>query len=111
MDQLEKKFNNYKKQIFSKPKIGELYERQIRYQYEKKGWRVIPYGIIKRKGDLGRDLICIKKKQVLIIQAKNWSKKKEIREKHLMQLSGTMMHYANKTKKIPKGMIITTTKL
>ena len=28
-----------------------------------------------------------------------------------MQLSGTMLHYANKTKKIPKGIFITTTKL
>ena len=111
MSELEKKFNKYRKKIFSKSGIGELYERQIRYLYEKNGWRVIPYGIIKGKSDLGRDLICIKKKQVLIIQAKNWSKSKTIHEKHLMQLSGTMLHYANKTKKIPKGIFITTTKL
>ena len=111
MNELEKKFDKYKKRIFSKYGIGEFYERQIRYLYERNGWRVIPYGIIKGKSDLGRDLICIKKNQVLIIQAKNWSKSKTIHEKHLMQLSGTMLHYANKTKKIPKGVFVTTTRL
>lgn len=111
MNDLEQKFIKYKKKMFSKPEIGKLYERQIRYIYEKNGWRVIPYGIVKGKSDLGRDLVCFKKKQVLIIQAKNWSKTKTIHEKHLMQLSGTILHYVNKKKKIPKGILISTTKL
>ena len=67
MSELEKKFNKYRKKIFSKSGIGELYERQIRYLYEKNGWRVIPYGIIKGKSYLGRYIICIKKKQLLIV--------------------------------------------
>ena len=75
MKDLQKKFDEYKKKFHSKEGIGEFYERQIRYLYEKNGWRVEPYGILKGKSDLGRDLICTKKKQVLIIQAKNWSKK------------------------------------
>ena len=102
MNDLEQKFIKYKKKMFSKPEIGKLYERQIRYIYEKNGWRVIPYGIVKGKSDLGRDLVCFKKKQVLIIQAKNWSKTKIIHEKHLMQLSGTILQYVNKTKKFQK---------
>ena len=73
MKDLQKKFDDYKKKVHTKEGIGEFYERQIRYLYETKGWRVEPYGILKGKSDLGRDLICTKKKQVLIIQAKNWS--------------------------------------
>ena len=111
MKNLQKKLDQYIKKNHSNSEIGKMYERQIRYIYEKKGWRVTPFGILKGKADLGRDLICVKNKKILIVQAKNWSKSKTIHEKHLMQLSGTMLHYANKTKKIPKGIFITTTKL
>ena len=75
MIELQKKYKLYKKKNLDNPGIGRLYERQIRYIYETKGWRVEPYGILKGKSDLGRDLICTKKKQVLITQAKNWSVK------------------------------------
>jgi hypothetical protein len=111
MKELQKKFDEYNKKIHSKSGIGELYERQIRYLYEKNGWRAIPYGILMGKNDLGRDLICIKGKQVLIIQAKNWSKHKTIHEKHLMQLAGTILYYIYKNKKYPQGIFITTAKL
>ena len=111
MKTLQKKFNDFKKKIHSKSGIGELYERQIRYIYEKNGWWVKPYGILKGKSDLGRDLLCYKKKQVHIVQAKNWSKYKTIHEKHIMQLAGTILHYIQKNKKNPQGVFITTTKL
>ena len=111
MKKLLKKIEEYNKKIHSKSGIGELYERQIRYLYEKNGWKVIPYGILKGKEDLGRDLICTKGKQVLIIQTKNWSKHKTIHENHLMQLAGTILYYIYKNKKHPKGIFITTTKL
>jgi hypothetical protein len=111
MKKLLKKIEEYNKKIHSKSGIGELYERQIRYLYEKNGWKVIPYGILKGKEDLGRDLICTKGKQVLIIQTKNWSKHKTIHENHLMQLAGTILYYIYKNKKQPKGIFITTTKL
>tara|TARA_B110000971_G_scaffold217826_1_gene255500 strand:+ start:636 stop:1205 length:570 start_codon:yes stop_codon:yes gene_type:complete len=111
MKDLIKKFDQYNKKIHSKAGIGELYERQIRYLYEKDGWRAIPYGILKGKSDLGRDLICLKDKKVLIVQAKNWSKYKIIHEKHLMQLAGTILYYIYKNKKPPQGVFVTTTKL
>jgi len=47
MKKLLKKIEEYNKKIHSKSGIGELYERQIRYLYEKNGWKVIPYGILK----------------------------------------------------------------
>ena len=49
MKKLQKKFNDFKKKIHSKSGIGELYERQIRYIYEKNGWWVKPYGISLKK--------------------------------------------------------------
>ena len=111
MKNLQKKFDEYKKKVHTKEGIGEFYERQIRYLYEKNGWRVEPYGILKGKSDLGRDLICTKKKQVLIIQAKNWSKRKTIHEKHLMQLAGTILYYIYNKNSFPKGVFVTTAKL
>ena len=108
---LQKKLDQYINKRHSDSEIGKFYERQIRYLYEKDGWRVVPYGILKGKSDLGRDLICTKGRQVLIIQAKNWSKYSTIREKHIMQLAGTMLYYIFKNNKFPKGVFITTTKL
>jgi len=108
---LQKKLNQYTNKRHSDSEIGKFYERQIRYLYEKDGWRVVPYGIFKGKSDLGRDLICTKGRQVLIIQAKNWSKHSTIYEKHIMQLAGTMLYYIFKNNKFPKGVFITTTKL
>ena len=104
MKNLQKKIDEYNKKNHSKSGIGELYERQIRYLYEKSGWRVVPYGILKGKNDLGRDLICTKKKQVLIIQAKNWSKNKTINANHKMQLEGTILFYISKNNRKHKEL-------
>ena len=111
MKSLERRYNDFKKKNLSKPGIGELYERQIRYIYEKNGWFVKPYGILKGRSDLGRDLLCYKKKKIHIVQAKCWSRKRTIFEKHIMQLAGTILHYINKHKKKPQGVFITTAKL
>ena len=111
MNSLQEKFTKFKKRNFSKSGIGALYERQIRYIYENNGWWVKPYGILKGKTDLGRDLLCYKNKQVHIVQAKNWSKNKTIHEKHIMQLAGTILHYIYNNNKKPQGVFITTTKL
>ena len=62
---LQKKLDQYINKRHSDSEIGKFYERQIRYLYEKDGWRVVPYGILKGKSDLGRDLICTKGRQVL----------------------------------------------
>ena len=111
MKSLQTRYNDFKKKNLSKPGIGKLYERQIRYIYEKNGWFVKPYGILKGRSDLGRDLLCYKKKQIHIVQAKCWSRKRTIFEKHIMQLAGTILHYINKHKKKPQGVFITTAKL
>jgi len=96
----QKALDNYKNKNHSSLGIGRFYERYIGYLYEKKGWAVKFHGVIEGYEDLGRDLICSKDKVVEIIQAKNWSKSKLIREKHLFQLYGTVIQYkvSNKDK-------------
>ena len=61
--------------------------------YEKDGWTVKWFGIIEGFDDLGRDLICTKGKEIHIVQTKNWSRFKIIREKYLYQHFATTIHY------------------
>jgi len=85
--------NKYISKNHTKLEIGRLYERYIGYLYEKDNWVVKFIGIIEGFEDLGRDLICTKDNEVHIVQCKNWSQRKEIREKHLYQLFATSTHY------------------
>ena len=85
--------NNYLNKKHSKIEIGRFYERFLGYLYESDGWDVKYFGIIEGFEDLGRDLVCTKKNKIEIVQAKNWSKFRTIREKHLYQLYATTIHY------------------
>jgi hypothetical protein len=75
--------------------IGRDYERFIGYLYEMKGFKVQYHGIEKGKEDLGRDLVCIKGKEIEIVQCKYWSDQKsiQVRENHITQLYGTTIKY------------------
>ena len=73
--------------------IGRDYEMFVGYRYTKKGYRVDYYGSNHGLEDLGRDLIAKKGKNTLIIQCKYWSAGKQIHEKHVNQLYGTMICY------------------
>jgi len=77
----------------SKWEIGRDYERYIGYLYESRRYSVYYQGIIEGLADLGRDLICIKDNDVRIVQCKHWSKEKQIHEKHIFQLYGTLIAY------------------
>jgi len=77
----------------TKWEIGRDYERYIGYRYESNGHEVYYQGIIEGLADLGRDLIAIKDNSAEIIQCKYWSKEKEIHEKHIFQLYGTVVAY------------------
>lgn len=77
----------------SKWQIGRDYERYIGYLYESRGYNVYYQGIIKGLEDLGRDLICVKDNDAIIVQCKYWSKEKQIHEKHIFQLYGTLIAY------------------
>lgn len=70
--------------------LGRMYERYVGYLYEQDGHRVRYQGIESGLEDLGRDLICERGDLVLVVQCKNWSRDKVIREKHLFQLYGSL---------------------
>lgn len=96
----------------SKWLIGRLYERYVGYLYEEKGYDVEYVGIFKGFEDLGRDLICKKNKEFIVIQCKNWAKFRTIYEKHIFQFFGTVFQYKdeNPDRKV-KAIFYTSTKL
>lgn len=73
--------------------IGRDYERYIGYLYEKQGFSVEYIGIEKGLEDLGRDLICINRNEIEVVQCKCWASHKLIHEKHINQLYGTAVKY------------------
>jgi len=96
----------------SKREIGRLYECYVGYLYESKGYEVDYFGNIKGVEDLGRDLICKKGNEVIIIQCKKWSTFKQIFEKHIFQFFGTVFQYKKKhPSKAVRGAFYTSTKL
>ena len=85
--------DRYLNKTHTKLEIGRFYERYIGYLYEEEDWIVKFFGIIEGFDDLGRDLICKKGNEIHIVQTKNWSKYKIIREKYLYQHFATTIHY------------------
>lgn len=85
--------DRYLNRTLSRVGIGRFYERYLGYLYEKEGWKVEYHGIIEGYEDLGRDLICKKGNQIVIVQAKCWASGKLIHEKHIFQLFGTTQLY------------------
>ena len=96
----------------SKWLIGRLYERYVGYLYEKDGYDVEYVGIFRGFEDLGRDLICKKGNDFIVIQCKNWAEFRTIYEKHVFQFFGTVFQYKdeNKDKKV-RAIFYTSTKL
>lgn len=85
--------DRYWKRKKTKWEIGRDYERYVGYRYESDGYNVYYQGIVEGFEDLGRDLICVKGNDARIVQCKCWSKKKQIHEKHIFQLYGTVVAY------------------
>lgn len=99
----------------TKWQIGRDYELYIGYRFEKKGFKVDYYGSYMGIEDLGRDLIVDDTNGIThIVQCKYWSKEKQIHEKHITQLYGTVACYCfehNLPKKYVDGIIITNIQL
>ena len=96
----------------SKWLIGRLYERYVGYLYESQDYDVEYVGIFKGFEDLGRDLICQKGKDFIVIQCKNWARFRTIYEKHIFQFFGTVFQYKdeNPDRKI-RAIFYTSTEL
>jgi Restriction endonuclease len=103
--------DRYIKRTKNNWEIGRLYERYIGYLYESKGWRVTYQGAIMGFEDFGRDLICLSDGRIEIVQAKCWSKHKVIREKHIFQLFGTVIHFRKSNPGNVFAVFVTTTDL
>jgi Restriction endonuclease len=85
--------DRYWKRPKSKVEIGKIYERYIGYLFEMDGYDVDFHGISHGLEDLGRDLVCTRGKDVVLVQCKYWSDFRTIYEKHIFQFFGTVFQY------------------
>jgi len=90
---LQLALNKYIQRKKTNSAIGKEYERYIGHLYEEKGYSVEYHGIKYGFEDLGIDLICTKKQEVLLIQCKYWKKSSSIKENAINQLFGTSIKY------------------
>lgn len=74
--------------------VGRDYELYVGHVYRGRGYSVQQFGIARRLEDMGRDLICTKGCETLIVQCKFWAQSRIVREKHIAQLFGTTVAYA-----------------
>lgn len=101
---------NYIKRHKSNWEIGRDYELFVGYKYSLQGYKVDYFGSYNGLNDLGRDLIIKKDNEIGIIQCKYWSSKKQIHEKHIAQLYGTVISYVIENNCIPSlvhGIFVT----
>jgi hypothetical protein len=106
--------DRYKARRKSDWEIGRQYERQVGWLYESEGWRVRYEGALKRLADFGRDLIAERDGRCEVIQCKNWSALKVIREKHVFQLFGTTTLFRisdDRAREAVRAVLYTTTQL
>lgn len=108
---LDRYMNSHNK---TKWQIGRDYEQYVGHQYRKRGYEVDDFGSYMGLEDLGRDIIAKRDGTTLIIQCKYWSSIKEIHEKHVTQLYGTVASYCienNVNPKQVKGVLVTNIEL
>ena len=91
--------------------IGIEYERYIGYVCELSGYTVHYEGALLGLEDKGRDLIIEHGDNSFVIQCKRWAKEKQIHEKHIMQLFGSVTELNLRTGKNYRGVLITTATL
>lgn len=94
----------------SKWQIGRDYELFVGYELSQNGYSVDYFGSYMGLEDLGRDLVAKKNKKTIIVQCKYWSAQKQIHEKHVLQLYGTLVSYCIEHKNDLKdtvGVLIT----
>ena len=84
------------KQYLKAEEIGRRYERYIGYLCEIDGYKVDYNGIKKGVKDGGVDLICSKRKELVIIQCKCRDDQGQIHENTILQLVANLMKYKRK---------------
>jgi hypothetical protein len=74
--------------------VGRDYELYCGSVYREEGYIVDQFGVNRRLKDMGRDLICTRGNETLIVQCKFWGQHRTIYEKHIAQLFGSTVAYA-----------------
>lgn len=92
-EKYQRALDRYRTRKKSPWQIGRDFERYVGHKYESAGYDVDYFGIIQGMEDLGRDIIAKKDGVTYIVQCKYWAKTKQIHEKHLFQLFGTVIEY------------------
>ncbi|MCI6694689.1 MAG: restriction endonuclease [Campylobacter sp.] len=93
----EKLLKEYEeKQYLKAEEIGRRYERYIGYLYEIDGYKVDYNGIKKGVKDGGVDLICSKRKELIIIQCTCRDEQGQIHENTILQLIANLSKYKRK---------------
>lgn len=111
-DKSQLALDRYWKRPKSKRSIGRVYERYVGYVYEEQGYDVDYVGIFKGFEDLGRDLICRKDDEIIVVQCKYWAQFRTIYEKHIFQFFGTVFQYRDENPgRNVRGTFYTTTQL
>lgn len=98
----------------NKLQIGKMYERYLGWLFEQEGKIVEYVGLRDGLEDRGRDLLVseICSNDVTVVQAKCWSAKKTIHEKHIFQLFGSIYELSlENPENRYKGLFISTTEL
>ena len=104
--------DRYWKEKKSSWQLGRDYERFIGYLFESAGCAVYYQGIVEGLDDLGRDLIVMYQDgHVEIVQCKYWSYKRQVHEKHVFQLYGTLIAYRvdHATQQVSGALVTSTT--
>lgn len=112
VDRCQRALERFVERRKTKWEIGRDYERYVGWLYEEQGFAVEYKGIIDGIRDCGRDLICRMKGRTLIVQCKYWAEHKEIHEKHVCQLLGTLkqFEFVNGLSDV-RGVLVTKTTL
>lgn len=98
----------------TKWQIGRDYELYVAHVYRQQGYDVDPCGSYLKLEDMGRDLILTKGDQIRIVQCKYWSSSKEIHERFIFLLYGSVVSYCienNIPQSLVKGIFVTNIKL
>lgn len=98
----------------TKWQIGRDYELYVAHRYRQQGYDVDPCGSYLKLEDMGRDLILRKNEQIRIVQCKYWSSGKEINERFIFLLYGSVVSYCienNLPQSFAKGIFVTNIKL
>lgn len=92
--------------------VGMEYERFVGYRYEMQGCIVEYTGINKGRRDAGCDLLIRKNGNLIVVQCKRWRQGKQVREKHILQLHGTVAIFQSKfPQRHVYGVLVTTASL